>query len=105
MNQGYWDSLSNIPSTLPHGFYMGRGLEIGKDPTSGIQAPARGLRAGLLRLLLFGVLQALQENLFQNIKLLRGHLEQGGHVTNEDSGPGIIVSLKGNRMPIESVQV
>lgn len=64
-----------------------------------------GLRAVLLRLLLFGVLQALQEHLFQNVKLLHGHLEQGGHMTNEDSGPGIIVSFKGNRMGKESVQV
>lgn len=51
----------------------------------------------LLRLLLFGVLQALQEHLFENIKLLHGHLEQGGHVTNEDSGSGIVVPCKGNR--------
>lgn len=77
------------------------GLRWAKIPQAGIQASARGYRAALLRLLLFGVLQALQEYLFKKIQLLHGHLEQGGHMTNEDSGPGIIVSFQGNRMPNE----
>lgn len=83
----------------------GKGTCDRKKPSSRIQVFTSGRKAVLLRLLLFGVPQALQECLFKYIKLLHGYLEQGSHMTNEDSGPGIVVSLKGNRTPKESVQV
>lgn len=64
----------------------------------------QGCRAHLLRFLLFGFLQALEERLFEEVQLLQGHLEEGGHVANEDSGPSIIASCK-ERKSTGSVQL
>lgn len=53
-----------------------------------------GLRARLLRFLLFGFLQALKERLFKKIQLPHGQAEEGGHMANEDPGPSIIAPSK-----------
>lgn len=54
----------------------------------------QGHRAPLLRVLLFGFLQALEEGLFQEVQLLQGRSEEGGHVADEDAGPSIVVSSR-----------
>lgn len=58
-------------------------------PTGGARA-----RAPLLRVLLFGFLQALEEGLFQEVELLHGCSEEGGHVADEDAGPSIVAALR-----------
>lgn len=57
--------------------------------------PIGGARARgpLLRVLLFAFLQALEEGLFQEVKLLQGRSEEGGHVADEDAGPSIVVAI------------
>lgn len=58
--------------------------------------PIGGARARgpLLRVLLFAFLQALEEGLFQEVKLLQGRSEEGGHVADEDAGPSIVVASR-----------